>query len=30
VDAATHLDAAEMLEPGDPEVKRLLLQLGRH
>ncbi len=29
VDAATHLNAAAMLEPGDPEVLRLLEQLRR-
>jgi len=29
VDAATHLEAAAMLEPGDPEVLRLLEQLKR-
>ena len=29
VDAATHLNAATMLEPGDPEVVRLLEQLRR-
>ncbi len=29
VDAATHLNAAAMLEPGDPQIARLLAQLRR-